>query len=326
MKKTILSTAVLTILILSGCEKLPFGNKAENAVSPINTAMVERIIIQESVTVCSNIEPLKSRELGFFSDAKITEINAEEGDRVDEGTILARIDTSNDEYAIEAKEYELEQQRYSESPRKIALMEKELKALHTAMKNKIITAPFSGIVAEIKKQVGEVNLTSSGAGYLIKLIDDSSLKASVVVDELDIARIEVGQKGVFSFDAIPGETFEGRVSKVARIGRLNNNGLPVVDIELIIDEPDPRIFIPYSFKVEILTDEPAEFLVIPETAVIWEDDKVYANVKSGESTVKREIKIKEWKNGKTIILGGLVEGEEVVLTSQIMGKEDSLWM
>lgn len=325
--KKITTPALLAVLIISGCSRLPFGKAAAETVTPEKTAFVEKQIIRESVTVTGNIEPLKSRELGFFNNGKITEINVSEGDKVVEGTTLARIDTSTDEYDIEAKEYELEQLRYSESPRMIALKEKELEALYKAMKNKVITAPFDGVIAQITKQVGEVNLTSSSVDYLVKFIDDSSLKASVVVDELDISRISLGQTGVFSFDAIPDETFKGRVSKIARIGRLNSNGLPVVDIELIIDNPDPRIFIPYSFKVEILTNEPVEFLVVPDAAVIWEDDVTYANVKpaAGDESLKMEIRIRQWKNGKTIILDGLVEGDEVVLNTTQAVEEDSLW-
>ena len=327
MKKIISAAVLLTLISLSGCGRLASGKTAETGEIPQLTAIVEKIIIRESVTVTGNIAPLKSRELGFFNNGKITEINVTEGEKVSEGTILARIDTSTDEYEIEAKEYELEQLRYSESPRKIALMEKELEALHKAMKNKVITAPFHGVIAEIKKQVGEVNLTSTGAGYLVKLIDDSSLKAEVVVDELDISRLALDQTGIFSFDALPGETFEGRVSKIARIGRLNSNGLPVVDIELLIDNPDPRIFIPYSFKVEILTNEPTEHLVVPDSAVIWEDDATFVSIKNNEngSVIKKEVKIKEWTNGKSIILSGLAAGDEVVLNTLPAIEENSIW-
>lgn len=327
MKKYILLTAVV-IIIISGCSKLPFGKTASASPEAETTAVVEKNVIQESVTVTGNIAPLKVRELGFTYDGKIISIPVSEGDEVKEGAVLARIDAAQDEYNIEAMEYELEQIRFSESPRKIALKEKELESLQKALEKKVITAPFDGVIVEIKKREGEINYSSAGTGYLIKLIDDRSMKASVVVDELDISRIRVDQKAVFSFDALPGENFDGRVSKIAHIGRLNQNGLPVVDIELIIDSPDPRIFIPYSFKVEIITDKPSEFLVVSDKAVIWENDKTYINLKSPEdgTTVKREVRIKEWKDGKTIILEGADEGDELLITAVNEQEGESLWM
>ncbi len=328
MKKYILLTTLLVILTISGCSRLPFGSST--AAIPVSeaTAVVEKTVVRESVTVTGNIAPLKVRELGFTNDGKIISIPLSEGNKVTEGTILARIDAAQDEYNIEAMEYELELLRFSESPRKIALKEKELGSLQKKLENKVITAPFDGVIVEIKKREGEINYTSAEAGYLIKLIDDSSMKASVVVDELDISRIRIDQKAIFSFDALPGETFEGRVSKIAHIGRLNENGLPVVDVELIINSPDPRIFIPYSFKVEIITDKPVEFLVVSDKAIIWENDKTYINLMSpsGGATVKREVRIKEWKDGKTIILDGAGEGDELLITVDSKPEGLSIWM
>ncbi len=311
-KKWIRKALAFTLLItLISCKKSP---AAEEPVSPEpekQRAVVTREKIEESVTVSGNIAPCQSRELGFSSDGKIMEIYVEEGEKAPKGEVLARIDTSRDEYAIEAKKYELEQLSYTESERKIALVRRELAALEEALKNKVITAPFDGIAAEIKKQVGEISRTSLGGDYLIKFIDPSRLKARVTIDELDIARIRLNQKGIFHFDALPGESFEGRVSKIARIGRLNNNGLPVVDVELIIDDPDPRIFIPYSFKAEIQTAEPRDVLLVPDAAVIWEDDQTYAEIlkEEGKAPLKRQIKINPWKDGKSIVLEGLKEGD-----------------
>ncbi len=322
MNKNILKTLIIITIVvfpailLSGCDKLPFGNNNQQSGKelPEQTVPVEKIVIQESVTVSGNIQPMHVRDLGFSTDGKIIELTVAEGDFVTERTLLAKIDASADEYNIEEMEYELEEMRFSESPRRIALKEKNLESLRETLKNKIITAPFDGVVVEIKHEEGEINIAGSD-GYLIKLIDDSKLKADVLVDELDIARIEVGQKAIFSFDAVPGETFTGRVAKIAHIGRLNENGLPVIDVELIIDNPDPRILIPYSFKVEILTTAPAEYLAVPDQAVIWENDKTFINIRSGDGQlpIKREVKIREWKDGKTIVLEGVSEGEPVLM-------------
>jgi len=311
-----------------GCSQHPFGNTEAKSDNVQETSRVEKLVIQESVTVTGNIAPLKTRKLGFSQNGKIIDIAVVEGDHVKSGTILARIDASSDEYNIEAMTFELEQIQFTESPRKIELKEKELQSLRDALNNKIITAPFSGVIVEINRKEGEINLATSGEGYIMKLIDDSSLMASVVVDELDIARIKIGQKAVFSFDAIPGETFLGRVSKIAHIGRLNTNGLPVVDVELIIDNPDPRIFIPYSFKVEIVTDAPAEFLVVSEKSVLWENDQTYVNLRESpnSSLIKREVKIREWKDGKTIILDGVQQGDIVLINPPEKPQEESLWM
>jgi len=314
---------VLAVSFSSGC-KLGGKDVAKgSSVFPLTTT-VTRVSIQEQVTVSGNIGPVRSRNLGFSSTGKITAIDVSEGMKVSKGTILARIDTSSDEYAIEAKQYELEQSRYNEPPRKIKLIEKELNSLKKILENKVITAPFDGTIAKINQREGEIS-SGTAEGYFIYFIDRTKLKAKVVVDELDISRITIGQKVIFSFDAIPGEFFFGEVSKIANIGRISSRGLPVIDIETVITDPDPRIYIPFSFKAEILVEAPAEYIVMDERAVVWKDDEVFANLLDPldpKRTILRSIRIKPWKDGKVIILGGLKEGDETVLQDKVSEDND----
>ena len=57
-------------------------------------ATVTKVSIQDRVIVSGNIDPYKSRNLGFSSSEKITAIEVVEGERVTKGRVLARIDTS----------------------------------------------------------------------------------------------------------------------------------------------------------------------------------------------------------------------------------------
>ena len=327
---------LLAAAVLGGCKKetkvfdtIPPGGTLEGGThieGPPGT-MVKRVSIQDRVVVSGNIAAYKSRSLNFSSTEKITAIEVKEGDWVTKGRVLARVDTSTDEYSIEAKEYELETLRYTEPPRKIKLLEKELASLKKSLENKVIIAPFDGIVASISQREGEISQENS-KDPLILLIDKTKLKAMVVVDELDIARIALDQTVLFSFDALPGETFEGKVSKIAQIGKINQRGLPVIDIEIIIDDPDPRIVIPYSFKAEILVSIPADYLVVDEKAIIWRDDKVYVNLIDPEDptrVLEREIKFKPWQDGQAIVLDGLDEGDHLRLESRPQNDAQELW-
>ena len=219
---------VFSLFFLIGCDKFPSGRRNVPSTKgfPEQTVPVEKVVIQESVTASGNIQPMQVRELGFSTDGKITAVSIAEGDFVTEGTILAKIDASADEYNIEEMEYELEEMRFSESPRRIALKERKLESLKETLKNKIISAPFDGVVVEIKHKEGEINITGSD-GYLIKIIDDSKLKADVLIDELDIARIRVGQKAVFSFDAVQGKNLWGGFPGSRISAALMKTGFPL---------------------------------------------------------------------------------------------------
>lgn len=300
----------LALAILSGCAE---ATVQDADPGPMATAVVERLSVRDSVSVSGNIEPYRSRNLGFSSPGRITSIDTAEGRLVSAGTILARVDASDAEFAVEAKEYELEQASFAESPRRIELLRRELDSLRASLRSRVITAPFDGMVAKINQREGEI---AGGETALLQFIDTARLKASVVVDELDVARLDIGQEVIFSFDALPGESFPGRVERIAPIGRLNERGLPVVDVDLVIDDPDPRIFIPYSFRAEIIVTEAVEYLLLDERAVLWRDDAVFASLvdqENQELNVERAIRIRPWRDGKVIVLAGLEEGDEVLM-------------
>ena len=321
---------ILRALFVGGVCIVSLGvgcSSSESSSEPtsIETERVRLEMVDETVTVSGVIGPYRSRILGFPSTGRITSIDVQEGQWVAEGTPLARIDASAAEYEIASKEYELEQARYTESPRKIALIERELLSLRQQLRNQIIFAPFDGTVATITQREGEIFRDSGDTG-LITFIDETKLKADVVVDELDIARISVGQTVLFYFDSLPKEGFDGRVSRIAHIGRINEAGLPVGDVELVIDTPDSRIFIPSSFQATITTAQPTPRLVMSERAVVWRNDRVYAWVSTGPNPTdgqEREIHITPWREGRVVVLDGVAEGDAVRLTERSYQGEDS---
>ena len=309
----------LSLAALLGCTETRFRDVEPETRS---TTTVERISTRESVTVSGNIAAYRSRNLGFSSSERITSIDTAEGRWVPAGTILARVDASSAEFAVAAKEYELEQASFSESPRRIELLRRELDSLRAGLEERVITAPFDGVVAKINQREGEI---AGGERALLQFIDTAKLKASVVVDELDVARLRVGQEAVFSFDALPGEIFPGRVERVAPIGRLNQRGLPVIDVDIVIEDPDPRIIIPYSFQADIIVTDAADFLVLDERAVVWRDDAVFATLVDRENpdrTIERPIRIRPWRDGTVIVIAGLEEGDEVLMQQSDFGFEE----
>jgi hypothetical protein len=67
---------------------------------------------------------------------------------------------------------------------------------------------------------------------ILTVADDSVLRARVDVDEIDVARIQVGQRAYVTADGYPGQKFWGEVVRVGRLlGRKN----------VRTDEPSERV-------------------------------------------------------------------------------------
>lgn len=93
-----------------------------------------------------------------------------------------------------------------------------LEAARVALAKTILRAPFDGIVADMTTEVGEW-ITPSPPGLpippVIVLIDDAAIYVSAPMDEVDVAKVHVGQLARITIDAYPGQSFPARVTRVA---------------------------------------------------------------------------------------------------------------
>ena len=119
-----------------------------------------------------------------------------------------------------------------------------------------LRAPFSGVIAEVNSKLGEY-MTPSPPGVamppVIDLIDDSCLYVSAPIDEVDAARLSVGQAAVILLDALPGQRFPARVRRIAPYVKEVEKQARTVEIEA---EFTPRptqlhLLIGYSADVEV---------------------------------------------------------------------------
>jgi HlyD family secretion protein len=81
-----------------------------------------------------------------------------------------------------------------------------------------LPAPFDGVVAELSIETGEWT-TPSPPGLpippVLDLIDNSSIYVSAPMDEVDAARLQVGQDVRLTVDSHPGASFPGRLVRIA---------------------------------------------------------------------------------------------------------------
>jgi len=60
------------------------------------------------------------------------------------------------------------------------------------------------------------------------------------LDEIDVARVTVGQPAAVAFDALPGRIFSGRVSRIAPMATLGTGGVNYTAV-IEIDDLGPEI-------------------------------------------------------------------------------------
>jgi HlyD family secretion protein len=177
-----------------------------------------------------------------------------------------------------------------------------------------LRAPFDGVVADLRTELGEW-LTPSPPGIslppVIELLDPNSLYIAAPIDEMDAARVRTGQRVRITVDSHRGESFEGHLTRVAPyvLDVVEQNR--TVEVEANFDAPSlPLGLLPgTSADLEIITEARDDVLRIPTTA-ISEGDRVLCLVDGVLERRTLETGVSNWRF--TEVIAGLAEGDFVV--------------
>lgn len=179
----------------------------------------------------------------------------------------------------------------------------------------VLRAPFDGVVADISGELGEY-ATPSPPGILtlpaIDLIDDSCLYVSAPIDEVDAAKLKVGQRSRITLDAIKGRTFGGKVRRIAPYVLDLEKQARTVEVEVEFDKlaKNDNLLVGYSADVEIIHEVRSQVLRIP-TQTLMEGNRVLL---FGSKGVLEERKVttglSNWEYAE--VLSGLAEGDRIV--------------
>ena len=186
----------------------------------------------------------------------------------------------------------------------------------------VLYAPFAGTVAKIVGEVGEYS-TPSPPGVptppAIDLIDDTCLYVRAPMDEVDAPKITAGQTVRISFDALPKQSFPGKVKRVAPYVSAVEKQARTVDIEATLDtdKSPPHLLVGYSADVEVVLAVRESVVRVP-TSALQEGGQVLI---AGADGTLQERKVKaglaNWEF--TEVLEGLVAGDRVVTSLEREG-------
>uniref|UniRef100_A0A7V4N324 Efflux RND transporter periplasmic adaptor subunit n=1 Tax=Thermodesulfobacterium geofontis TaxID=1295609 RepID=A0A7V4N324_9BACT len=177
-----------------------------------------------------------------------------------------------------------------------------------------VYAPISGVVSQVTTQQGETVVAGLNAPTFITVIDLSKLQVECYVDETDIGKIKEGQEATFTVDSYPDKIFRAKVRTIYP-GAIIKNNVVFYDVVLDILDPYENILRPeMTAHVTIIAGKKENVLTVPSQAVkIDPQGNYYVMVKKKDKWEKRIIKVGWESEGKTEIISGLKEGEEIGL-------------
>ncbi len=183
----------------------------------------------------------------------------------------------------------------------------QLENARTAYNKTIIRAPFDGVIASLSVSAGD----EANAGTAIVTIITNQRVAKVSLNEVDAAKVKVGQKAVLTFSSVPDLSITGQVQDVDNIGTVTQN---VVNFSVVIlfDTQDERIKPGMSASASIITDVKQDVLMVPSAAVKTANGQSYVQILSNGQPVQKTVTVGSSNDTDTEISGDIKEGEEVV--------------
>jgi len=189
-----------------------------------------------------------------------------------------------------------------------------VRVAQTTLSKMRLLAPFAGIVAEVRAEVGEWVTPSPPAMMVpaaLDLIDPTSIYISAPMDEVDSARIHKGQPARVTVDSFRGQHFAGTVTEVSPyvLDVEEQNRTVEIEVELNDSKVANRLLPGTSADVEVILQVRDNVLRIPTGALI-EGNRVLVLADGTLHDRHVEIGVRNWDF--TEITGGLEAGEQVV--------------
>ncbi|MEI7777037.1 MAG: efflux RND transporter periplasmic adaptor subunit [bacterium] len=208
-----------------------------------------------------------------------------------------------------------------------ASLENAKATLNTAennYQNNIITAPFDGIIGALSIQRGQ----QVSAGTAVATVLTNQKIANVTLNEVDAAKIKLGDPATLTFDAIPDLTIAGKVAEVDPVGTVTS-GVVNYSIKIAFATQDSRIKPSMSVSAAIVSNVSQNTLVVPNSAIKTQGTSTYVLVANGEeassttSTIAGAVTLANTpvatvvqtglsNDTETEIVSGLNEGDRVV--------------
>ncbi|MDE2889541.1 MAG: efflux RND transporter periplasmic adaptor subunit [Gemmatimonadota bacterium] len=325
------------IAVLAGCgadERGPSrrGGQRRGAAVPVKVEPVNRRDISSSILANTTLEAFQWVEVRSRASGQVVAILKEEGDRVNSGAVLARLDS--EEPALQVKRMEvayqdarrayerdeklfkrelLSNERYENSRGQMDRAQTELEQAKLNLSYTSIVSPLTGTVTIRSVEVGNM-VTANQAVFSVA--DFDPLLARIRIPEKNMGKVAIGQGANVSVESDPERLYRGVVKMIS----------PVVDpesgtIKVTIQIPGAGngVLRPGMFaSVHIITEVHRNTLVIPKKALVHEGEgnQVFVYEPDGEqgggSAVRRKVGIGFADNEYLEILKGLNEGEQVI--------------
>ena len=332
--KTIFRTAIIAsaAVLAVACGTKSTKNAAAPVAEVVPTVSVVEVsarMVPQTAVYTSTVQPFVKNNIAPQMAGRITKINAEIGDFVKKGQILAEIDKASLQQAqLQLLNQEVELERLRTLYEAGAVSKSDFDSIELAynvtktqvenlLENTVLCSPIDGVVTARNYDVGDMYAMSSPI-YTVEQI--KPVKLLVAVSESDYTKVKKGDSVEVKADALPELTFYGKIEKI----------YPTVDAATRTFNVEVLVPNNYSsLRPGMFTRVTVDFgsnnnVVIPDVAVVKQQGSgerfVYVLNADGTVTYKK-VELGRRMGAEYEVLSGLEDGDKIVTGGQIRLKD-----
>jgi HlyD family secretion protein len=294
-------TLVVVALVIVGF-RLRSAGEAERP-SGMQTVIAERGPIRVIVSASGVLEPVYQVEVKSKASGLIERMPVEEGDTVEGQQLLAELDKTeaqsdydqaranlaSAEANLQYLEKHLARQQELYNRGLISDLEMEegklelvraesqkvaAEAMVTTAKQRLddttVRSPIDGVVLLKSVEAGQVissGINSYTGGTTMAVVADmSQMLVKTSVDEVDIGSVEIGQSASVMPDAFPEWVSQGKVIRIAPLGRVEQN-VTTFEVTVQIPNPDLKLKAGMNCTVDLKVADRSDAVLVPVEAV-----------------------------------------------------------
>ncbi|GMB80711.1 efflux RND transporter periplasmic adaptor subunit [Shinella zoogloeoides] len=288
----------------------------------VATKPVAMAVVNDRLNAIGDGEAIRTVTVTPYSTGNLTEVLVESGERVEQGQVIARLDSDEEKIAAEQarvardsaeqKLKRIQNLRSSTSLADLQDAETALKAAELALRNaeltlrrRDITAPYGGVVGIISVNPGDYVTTASA---IARIDDRSEILVDYWVPERFATSVRVGGDVTATAVARPGETFTGKIQAIDNRIEQESRTLRV---RARIANPEDVLRAGMSFQVN-MRFEGDFYPSVDPLAIQWSADGSYIWKLKGDTVERVPVHIVQRNPDKVLVKAALAEGDAVV--------------
>jgi RND family efflux transporter MFP subunit len=271
---------------------------------------------------------------------RLAEVLVREGDKVAQGQLLARFETTElqskvneRQSVVDAARAELRWATRDRSDKEtlsarnivsqsaadqarstaenktsmVAVSEAQLEVARKNLADAEVRAPFAGVVGERIANQGE---SLPIDGKILALLDTSHVEIAAQMPAADVVRMQVGQVATVTLEGFGERQFNGRVTRISPTAQAGSRSIPVY-VEILDQEDGLRGGL-FGMGA-VVVKEKAHALAVPASAMRKDDDGEFILAVENGTLVRKPVgAVRTWSRGELVEVKGLDAGMLIV--------------